>query len=172
MKIRTEQPHDYQDVEQLIKAAFEPVEMSDQTEHLLVRRLRQSNAYVPELSLVALSDKDEIIGHIMLSQITVGSDILSLALAPLSVAPNYQRKGVGTKLVKEALEAARQRGYQSVVVLGDPTYYQRFGFELAMTYHVFGPMKEMEPYLMIKELKGNVLKNMSGEVHYSEAFNL
>lgn len=172
MKIRTEQSNDEQAIERLIQAAFETVEMSDQTEHLLVQRLRKSTAYVPELSLVALSVQEEIIGHIMMSKITIGFETPSLALAPLSVAPNYQRQGVGTKLVETALETARQLGYQSVVVLGDPTYYQKFGFELAAAYHIFGPMKEMEPYLMILELKENVLMNMSGEVHYSEAFNL
>lgn len=82
MKIRTEQSNDEQAIERLIQAAFETVEMSDQTEHLLVQRLRKSTAYVPELSLVALSEQEEIIGHIMMSKITIGSETPSLALAP------------------------------------------------------------------------------------------
>ncbi|MHD0398020.1 GNAT family N-acetyltransferase [Staphylococcus simulans] len=172
MRIRTEQPKDYQAIERLVKSAFESVEMSDQTEHLLVQRLRESDAYRPELSLVAISEKDEIIGQIMLSQITIGSHTSSLALAPLSVAPHYQKQGIGRKLVETALKAAQQSGYPSVVVLGDPNYYQHFGFKMAMHYEIFGPTEAMNPYLMVLELKSKALQNTSGEVHYSEAFNL
>lgn len=172
MRIRTEQPKDYKAVEQLVKSAFETVEMSDQTEHLLVQRLRQSNAYVPELSLVALSEDGEIIGHVLLSKITIGAHTPSLALAPLSVDPDHQKQGIGRKLVEAALETAQQCGFQSVVVLGDPAYYQKFGFEMAEHYEIFGSDEVMNPYLMVRELNYNALQNKGGEVHYSEAFNL
>ncbi|WP_412520195.1 GNAT family N-acetyltransferase [Staphylococcus simulans] len=172
MNIRPEQPNNYIAVEQLVKAAFENVEMSDQTEHHLVQRIRQSDAYIPELSLVAQINKGEIIGHVLLSKITIGSHTPSLALAPLSVAPEAQGKGIGTELVEAALEAAQEQGYHSVVVLGDPAYYQRFGFLLASDYHIYGPMQEMEPYLMIKPLKATILDETRGMVHYSKAFGL
>lgn len=138
----------------------------------MIQRLRESEAYIPECTLVALSDKDEVIGHILLSKITIGAHTPSLALAPLSVAPNYQKQGIGKALVESALNKARHYGYQSVVVLGDPAYYQKFGFEMAEDYEIFGPNEVMNPYLMVRELNHHALKNKGGEVHYSEAFNL
>ena len=89
------------------KEAFLNEEFSDKTEHELVKHIRECDAFVPALSIVAVDE--EIVGHIMLSKITIekdGASVDSLALAPVSVATGHQKKGIGGKLIV-ALEKAK-----------------------------------------------------------------
>ena len=94
MNIRTERPDDYEAVYSLVEQAFASAEHSDGTEQDLVAALRKGEAFVPELSLVAEID-GKIVGHILFTEAKVGGDTV-LVLAPLSVLPAYQRRGVGT----------------------------------------------------------------------------
>ncbi|MEJ7223358.1 N-acetyltransferase, partial [Staphylococcus epidermidis] len=92
---------DYRDTEEVVRKAFENETYSDQSEHTLVAKLRKSEVFVPDLSLVAVYE-DKIIGHILLSKILIDTEdkkVESLALAPISVLPEYQNKGVGRKLI-------------------------------------------------------------------------
>lgn len=97
--IRKERVEDYQTTEQLVKRAFADMEFSDHKEHELVARIRKdSEAFVPELSLVATLSDNDIVGHILLSKIKINQEnqsTESLALAPVSVLPDYQSKGSG-----------------------------------------------------------------------------
>lgn len=97
MIIRTEQKKDYDCVYRLVKSAFKTAEQSDGNEQDLVNALRKSSAFIPELSLVA-GINEKIVGHIMFTKLQIGSHT-ALALAPLSVLPQYQRKGIGTSLI-------------------------------------------------------------------------
>ncbi|WP_105993853.1 GNAT family N-acetyltransferase [Staphylococcus simulans] len=172
MFIRPEQPGDYKSVEQVVESAFRNAEMSDHTEHLLVRNLRHTDAYLPLLSLIAQNHQGDIIGHVMLSKITIGDGEPSLALAPISVLPNYQGKGVGTQLMQESIAKAKAEGYRSIIVLGAPEFYLRFDFEKAIEWQITAPFEGAEPYLLALELVEGALDNVRGEVHYSKAFNL
>ena len=98
LKIMSEQVEDYTETEGVIKSAFAHAEHSDKREHELVSRIRKTDAFIPELSLMA-KDKDhnKIIGHILLSKIIIHNDekrVESLALAPLSVLPSFNAKGL------------------------------------------------------------------------------
>lgn len=91
--IRQEQKNDYSKTEEVVQQAFLNEEFSDKKEHELVKRIRECDAFIPELSIVAVDE--EIVGHIMLSKITIekdGASVDSLALAPVSVSPSYQKK--------------------------------------------------------------------------------
>lgn len=91
--IRQEQKNDYSKTEEVVKQAFSNEEFSDKTEHGLVKRIRKCDAFIPELSLVAVDEG--IVGHILLSKITIeqdGTSVKSLALAPVSVARGHQKK--------------------------------------------------------------------------------
>jgi len=102
--IRKETQADYQVTESVVKQAFDSLEFSDQMEHELVSRIRQSDAFIPELSLVSVLS-DHIVGHILLSRITIRGDkhtVDSLALAPVSVLPEYQALGIGADLQSTA----------------------------------------------------------------------
>lgn len=89
IEIKTATNEDYKEIQRVVQRAFESEEMSDHNEHHLVVKIKDSEAYVPELSLIAKED-GRILGHIMLSKITIKDDedrIESLALAPVSVIP-------------------------------------------------------------------------------------
>ena len=123
--IRKEELKDYNDVYNVIKDAFLSAEHSDGNEHDLVNVLRQSKSFIPELSLVAEID-GKIVGHILFTKASVGKDTV-LALAPLSVLPKFQKKGIGSALVSEGHNIAKKLGYSYSVVLGSEKYYPKFG---------------------------------------------
>ncbi|MED0973433.1 N-acetyltransferase [Bacillus paramycoides] len=169
--IRQEQQNDYSKTEEVVKQAFLNEEFSDKTEHELVSRIRKCDAFIPELSIVAV-DK-EIVGHIMLSKITIeqdGTSVESLALAPVSVAPSHQKKGIGGKLIAAAIEKAKELGYGSVVVLGHQEYYPRFGFKKASDWNIKAPFEVPDEVFMVMELRENTLQGVEGIVQYSSAF--
>ncbi|MDR2995868.1 MAG: N-acetyltransferase, partial [Bacillus cereus] len=154
-----------------VKEAFLHEEFSDKKEHELVKRIRECDAFVPDLSIVAVDE--EIVGHILLSKITIeqdGASVDSLALAPVSVAPNHQKKGIGGKLIIVALEKAKELGYGSVVVLGHSEYYPKFGFERASQRNIKAPFEVPDEVFMVMELRENALQGVEGIVQYSSAF--
>lgn len=171
--IRQEEQSDYEITEKVVEAAFASAELSDQTEHHLVSRLRKSDAFIPELSLVAIDEK-QVIGHILLTKIAIvqedGPRVPSLALAPVSVLPEEQEKGVGKALIEKALEEAKALGYQSVIVLGHPAYYPKFGFKKASQWQIKAPFEVPEEAFMALELEEGALDGLSGVVEYSSAF--
>ncbi len=124
--IRPEQPGDIDAIGQVHRAAF-PTDV----EARLVEKLRQHGRLW--LSLVA-EDESGIIAHIAFSPVRIEGNnepTRGLGLAPVAVRPEYQRQGIGTRLIHEGLSACKQTGFSFVVVLGEPVYYHRFGFEPA-----------------------------------------
>ncbi|TPV44781.1 GNAT family N-acetyltransferase [Bacillus dicomae] len=169
--IRQEQKNDYRKTEEVVQQAFLNEEFSDKKEHELVKRIRECDAFVPALSIVAIDE--EIVGHIMLSKIKIekdGASVDSLALAPVSVARGHQKKGIGRELIVAALEKAIELGYGSVVVLGHPEYYPKFGFKKASEWNIKAPFEVPEEVFMVVELRENALEGVEGVVQYSSAF--
>ncbi len=115
--IRQEQPSDYKIIHKVVKKAFESTEHSDGNEQELVIMLRKSEAYIPELSLVAEID-GSIVGHIMFTRAKVGDESV-LALAPLSVLPEYQNKGIGKALISAGHHIAKN--HRQSIPLSDHT---------------------------------------------------
>ncbi len=135
MNIRPEIPQDAAAIEQVTLAAFNGKPYSDQTEHLIVNGLRKAGAL--SISLVAEID-NQLIGHIAFSVVTInGIDQRWYGLGPISVLPEFQRQGVGSKLIEAGLAGIRALGAQGCVLLGNPQYYNRFGFKAYqdLTYH-------------------------------------
>lgn len=127
INIRTEQERDFTSIHKVIQSAFENVSYSNQKEHLLVDAMREVGAL--ELSLVAELD-GKIAGHIAFSEVTInGENCAWFGLAPVSVHPKYQNKGIGSKLIMEGLERIKKSGAEGCVLLGEPEYYNRFGFK-------------------------------------------
>lgn len=172
--IRKEIVDDYEISEKVVESAFANMEFSDKKEHMLVSRIRKSNEFIPELSLAAIDkDNNEIVGHILLSKIKINNEnqsAESLALAPVSVLPNYQNKGIGKLMIYEALEKAKKLGYTSVVVLGHPEYYPKFGFKTASLWGIKAPFEVPDEMFMAIELSENSLDRVSGIVEYSSVF--
>src|SRR5271157_441943 len=125
--IRPEAPNDYEAIEQTTIAAFSGKPYSDQTEHLVIRRLREAKA----LSLSLVTEIGEtIVGHIAFSVVKInGEDKQWYGLGPVSVLPAFQKQGIGSALIKEGLVRIRGLGAKGCVLEGNPDYYQRFGFK-------------------------------------------
>lgn len=172
--IRQEQESDYESTENVVKIAFASAEQSNQNEHYLVSRIRNSDTFVPELSLVAVcKENNQILGHILLSKILVddgSKKAESLALAPVSVLPDYQYKGIGKSLIQKAMEKAKELGFQSVIVLGHPEYYPKFGFRKSSLWQIKAPFEVPEEVLMAIELKKSSLEGVSGVIEYPSVF--
>jgi putative acetyltransferase len=165
--IRPERPADAAAIRAVHLAAFpSPVEAD------LVERIRASDRFVADLSLVA-EDEDgdgRIVGHVILSYVgLVGSDEPVLALAPMAVVPERQRQGIGSALVSAVLDAAEARDEPLVIVLGHPWFYPRFGFRPASRYGIFPPAPWPDAAFMAKPLT-TWRGDLKGRVLYPAAF--
>lgn len=175
LTIRQEEEKDYKEVFQLTEEAFREMEHSDHQEHFLVEKLRKSDAFIPELSLVAEDETGKIAGHILFTKIKIenGSDSFeSLALAPVSVKPEYQNQRVGGKLILQGHHIARELGYRSVILIGHENYYPRFGYEKTSNFGISFPFEIPEENGMAVELIKDGLKEVRGTVKYPEEFGI
>ena len=166
MNIRFSNRSDYQAIAELNRLVFER-----DLEAKLVELIRDSDRYIPELELVAELD-GAVVGHILFSYIDlVGQENLQvLGLAPMAVQPEFQRRGIGSALVRVSLEAASERGESMVLVLGHPQFYSRFGFEPSVSYGIESPFPVPEEVFMVLPLK-NYQGRYRGKVVYPPAFN-
>lgn len=138
----------------------------------LVDRLRARGMVT--LSLVALKD-GEVVGHVLFSPVRLvnGEDSFDLiGLGPVAVDPEHQREGIGSRLINAGLEEIRQAGHAAVVVLGDPAFYERFGFGPAQRYGIRYSDPNVPPKaFQVLELRRGILDEHPGVVHYCEEFN-
>lgn len=124
--IRAEQGADVRAIRKVVSAAFAGVAQSNQMEHLLVDRLRESGALA--VSLVA-EVEGHAVGYVAFSPVTIAGSFCDwYGLAPLAVLPSYQRTGIGSSLVIAGLESLCALHAQVCVLLGEPEFYARFGF--------------------------------------------
>ena len=158
MIIRQERSKDFPSVYALVKAAFESAEHADGNEQDLVNALRKSDSYIPELSLIAEVD-GKIVGHIMFTKLKIGNQV-QLALAPLSVMPEYQKRGVGTALIQEGHKRAKALGYGYSVVLGSEKYYPKSGYSPAEGFGINAPFDVPSENFM-----ACVLNETGAEIH-------
>lgn len=169
MNIRQEQPADYDAVYKVVKEAFLNAEHTDGDEQNLVVRLRKSKSFIPELSLVAV-ENGKIVGHIIFTRAVVNATEV-LALAPLSVLPEYQNKGIGQLLIKQGHSIAQKMGYKYSVVLGHEKYYPKSGYVPASQYGIKAPFEVEDENFMAICLNETAGK-LNGIMEYDEAFGL
>ncbi len=139
----------------------------------LVDVIRKSEHFIPQLSLVAEVD-GRVVGHILFSRIHIETDqgrVPALALGPMAVLPGYQRQGIGSKLVREGLQACRQLGHALVVVLGHPNFYPRFGFSAHLARSLTCPFGDCGNAWMAHELVPGSLQGIRGRVVYPPVFD-
>lgn len=169
MTIRPEIPSDYTAVYSLIQKSFASAEHRDGNEQDLAVALRKSEAFVPELSLVAEID-GKLAGHILFTEIKIG-EAKALALAPLAVLPEYQKMGVGSALIKAGHEKAKELGYSCSIVLGSENYYPKFGYVPADRYDIKAPFDVPSENFMVCWFS-EVNASVKGTVKYDKAFGI
>ena len=163
MHIRMEQNQDIPAIHSLIQAAFQDVPHTSHTEHLIVEALRHAQALT--ISLVAEAE-GHIIGHAAASPVSISNGATDwYGLGPVSVLPGMQRQGVGSRLIETGLAQLRKKSAAGCVVLGEPEYYQRFGFKAESSLVLAGVPSE---YFMALSFNKDV---PSGNVVYHAAFN-
>ncbi|HEU0277288.1 MAG TPA: N-acetyltransferase [Rhodanobacteraceae bacterium] len=163
-RIRPAQPFESQALYELHRAAFGRLDEAE-----LVASLRAAHRSAYEL---AAEREGSIVGHILFSPVLVerGDDGLAVGLAPLAVAPEHQRQGVGSALVQAALMTLKTGPYRMVVVLGDPAYYQRFGFRAAGTFGLHDTFGGGDAFMALA-LKPTGLAGYGGQVDYAPEFD-
>ncbi|MFI9393058.1 GNAT family N-acetyltransferase [Streptomyces bauhiniae] len=169
MLIRREAPADEPSVRAVTAAAFAKPETPVPVEVGLLDRLRTCAAWLPELSLVAIGEQGEIVGHVVCTRGHVGTHPV-LALGPLSVHPTHQRRGVGLALVHSVLGAADVTGEPLVALLGNPAYYTRFGFRPGTHYGITPPDPAWGAHFQIRTLT-TYEPALRGAFAYPEPFN-
>jgi putative acetyltransferase len=164
MLIRVETEPDRQAVHALNEAAFDTASEAD-----LVDNLREQAR--PIVSLVA-EENEQIVGHIMFSPASLTGDpeLKLMGLAPMAVAPERQRAGIGSELVRAGLEQCKELGIAALIVLGHPEYYPRFGFVPASRFGVVSEYEVPDEVFMAMELEPGALKGKSGTAKYHAAF--
>ncbi|MEH2203764.1 MAG: N-acetyltransferase [Nostoc sp.] len=164
--IRCETLSNYTAIAEMNTLAF-----GQENEAKLVEKIRNSDRYISNLSLVA-EVENVIVGHILFSYIDLVCEetLQVLGLAPLAVRPQFQRQGIGSALIKAGLEIAEAKEETIVIVLGHPHFYTRFGFQPSVVYEIESPFPVPEEFFMVKALQ-SYQKQYKGKVVYPAAFD-
>ncbi|MEO8513087.1 MAG: N-acetyltransferase [Ignavibacteria bacterium] len=165
--VRGEKAADYADIVEINRLAF-----AREDEAKLVEDIRKTKNYEFGFSLVAIKE-DKILGHALFSKAFVvhkGRRFKCLALGPIAVLPEHQRKGIGKALIAEGFERAKEVGFGAVVVIGDPAYYEQFGFKQSAVYKVRCSFNKNPENFMVKEISRNALRGIIGTVQYAREF--
>jgi putative acetyltransferase len=170
MRIRPERPSEFSEIYELIRTAFATARVSGGDEQNFVDRLRAGPDYIPELALVA-EDQGGIIGHIMLTRTSVATTASGarqvLLLGPVCVVLDRRDRGVGARLIGEALHRARELGHAAVVLVGNPAYYARFGFRSSTEFGVANANGIPSEFVMALELVPGALTDAAGSIRFA-----
>ena len=130
----------------------------------LVKELIQENDDIVNL----VAEDSVIVGHVFVSPVTLEPDLgLSCGqVSPLSVLPEYQSKGIGSSLMQAVIEKSKEKGLDALFLLGDPKYYQLFGFTPSNVRSAYGP----SDFFQELEIKTNCLESINTYVHLAPAF--
>jgi putative acetyltransferase len=167
MEIRIEKPEDLEAVHNLNIVAF-----GRENEAKLVDRLRGIGS---TFSFVAVH-YSRMVGHLLFSlggvERKCSKKLSILGLAPVAVLPNYQRQGIGTRMIRQGLKECGRSGFQAVVVLGNPDFYSRFGFIPASRKNLGCEYDVSDEAFIVLELESGALQDCSGTVKYRSDFSL
>lgn len=173
--IRKEILSDYDRVIELTAKAFETMPFSDGNEDKLVENLHKANTFIPELSLVAELDR-QLVGHILFTPMVIDNgqqQFQSLVLGPVSVLPEFQKQGIGGQLMLAGHQKAKELGFQSVILIGHPEYYPRFGYKPASRWGIktLIPLPSDDVFMAV-ELTEGALTGVSGMVVFPPEFGM
>jgi putative acetyltransferase len=170
VRVREERDDDVEAVAAVHRAAFGGPDVPDEpVEVPLYRALCASDAFVPELSVVATID-GHVVGHVICTRATLADRVDVLGLGPVGVLPALQRKGIGRALLERVLAAADALGFPLVCLLGDPKLYERFGFGPASELGIEPPDDSWGIHFQARTL-GTYEPAMVGRFAYAAPFD-
>ncbi len=173
IEIRHETKDDHRETETLTRDAFWDLYKPGCDEHLLLHKIRDLQVFVSELNYVAVTG-GTIIGNIVFSKASVvndnGNEFEVLTMGPVSVLPQYQGKGIGSRLINHALDHAGKMGFAAVLIFGNSEYYSRFGFVNAEKYNIQTSEGDNFDAFMALELFENSLQGIEGKFYIDPVF--
>ena len=174
IEIREEKISEQRETENVVREAFWNVYSPGCSDHYLVHQIRQCPAYIPQLNLVAVKN-ETIVGHVINIKSYISGDdgrnYEVISLGPISVLPQYQRTGVGSKLISEVKKIAKQSGYRAILLYGNPAFYLQQGFEPAEKYCIRNSENMFAAALHICGLSDGALDGINGK-YYENLRNL
>lgn len=176
MTIRLEEPKDYREVENLTREAFWNVYAPGCVEHYVLHQYRTNPDFIPELDFV-MEDEGKIIGHVMYSKADIikenGSILPAWTFGPISILPEYKRKGFGLLLLRYSIDKAREIGVGVLCMEGNIEFYKHAGFVLASSlnihYHA-EPKDAVVPYFLAQELIPGYLNGIEGTYYTPKGY--
>ena len=173
--IRNEKESDYSIVEEITRKAFYNLYIPGCIEHYLVHIMRNHEDFIPELDFIAELD-GQVIGNIMYTKAKLvdesGFEKEILTFGPISVLPEYQRKGYGKLLMEHSFQEAARLGYDVIVIFGSPANYVGRGFQSCKKYNICLENHKYPAAMMVKELKEHVLDGRKWFYYDSPVMNI
>jgi len=163
LEIREELPDDVGAIRDLNRRAF-----GGDLEGNIVDALRSNGAAL--LSLVATMN-GQVVGHILYSPVSVGGDVTGAALGPMAVLPEYQRQGIGSRLVEAGNLKVKEGGYPFIILVGHENFYARFGFAPASTHGIKCEWEVPDDAFMLLVLDEGRMQGVSGLARYRREFS-
>jgi predicted N-acetyltransferase YhbS len=173
--IRLTTGSDYRETEIVTRESFWDVYKPGCDEHLILHKIRKVKAFVKELDFV-VCDGSKIVGNIAYSRariINEKNDCFEvLCLGPVCVLPDYQNQGIGNLLIDESIKVAKQLKYKGIILIGNPGYYERFGFKKASIFNIKTSEGKDFDYLLALELTEGSMNGISGRFYEDRAFQV
>jgi len=173
--IRNETPEDFRRVEEITREAFWNLYVPGCVEHYLAHVMRSHEDFMRELDFVALAD-GRLVGNIMYTRSFVeneqGGRLETITFGPVSVLPEYQRKGIGSALIRHTIQKARESGHAAIIIYGSPYNYCKHGFKSGKDFNI-GNAEGRYPFsLLVLELKEGVFAGHAWKYHESVVFGI
>lgn len=174
--IRFEEEKDYREVEQLLRKAFWNKFREGAVEHFVLHNLRDDEDFIRELDFVMEKD-GRIIGQNVFVKACIkldnGESLPVLTMGPISIDPEFQRKGYGKMLLDYSLKKAEDLGYGAVLIVGNIKFYEKSGFNYARDFNIryYGFENKETPFFLARELKKDYLKKASGVYNTPESYS-
>ena len=173
--LRLEEEADNRIVEEVTREAFWNIHQPGCDEHLLVKNLRGKKEFVKALDFVAICE-NKILGNIMYVESKIitpdSTQHAVLTFGPVSVLPEYQNKGIGSKLIKHTIQLSKEMGYKAILIYGDPKYYKRFGFIESIAYKITDKDGKYPSALLVLELYPNALDGIHGSYGEGDIYHI
>lgn len=175
ISIRNEQKGDERIVEEITRKAFWNLYFPGCGEHYLAHLLRDASDFIPELNLVILND-DQIIGSIMYTKSYVinGNDkkLDTITFGPVSIVPQFQRRGFGSKLMNFSMDKARGMGFTGIIIYGNPANYCRLGFYGSRRFEISNAAGKYPCGLLVRPLVDDIFENHKWKFYESKSYEL